>query len=95
MLVDFHRMLLTHDVALSVYHFFHPRKNPYKYVHSVKIELAKLILVGTRITYLPSHRGRRTCIWICVLLRVIVLVSYSVIVVFHIAGGPGGLVAVL
>ena len=50
MLVDFHRMLLTHDVALSVYHFFHPRKNPYKYVHSVKIELAKLILVGTRIT---------------------------------------------
>ena len=30
---------------------FYPRKSPYEYVHSVRIELAKLILVGTRITY--------------------------------------------
>ena len=34
--------------------------SPYEYVHSVRIELAKLILVGTRITLsIPSHRGRR------------------------------------
>ena len=26
-------------------------KNPYEYVHSVRIELTKLILVGTKITY--------------------------------------------
>ena len=26
-------------------------KVPYEYMHSVRIELAKLILVGTRITY--------------------------------------------
>ena len=31
--------------------YFYPRKSPYEYVHSVRIELAKLILVGTRITY--------------------------------------------
>ena len=30
---------------------FYARKSPYEYVHSVRIELAKLILVGTRITY--------------------------------------------
>ena len=30
---------------------FFARKSPYEYVHSVRIELAKLILVGTRITY--------------------------------------------
>ena len=30
---------------------FSARKSPYEYVHSVRIELAKLILVGTRITY--------------------------------------------
>ena len=30
---------------------FYPRKSAYEYVHSVRIELAKLILVGTRITY--------------------------------------------
>ena len=27
------------------------KKGPYEYVHSVRIELAKLMLVGTRITY--------------------------------------------
>ena len=27
------------------------RQSPYDYVHSVRIELAKLILVGSRITY--------------------------------------------
>ena len=46
----FHRMLLTHALALSADHFF-SRKSPYEYVHSVIIELVKLILVGTRITY--------------------------------------------
>ena len=30
---------------------FHARKSPYQCVHSVRIEIAKLILVGTRITY--------------------------------------------
>ena len=30
---------------------FYARKRTYEYVHSVRIELAKLILVGTRITY--------------------------------------------
>ena len=30
---------------------FYARKSPYEYVHSVIIELAILILVGTRITY--------------------------------------------
>ena len=44
-------MLLTHAFALSADHSFYARKSPYEYVHSVIIELAKLILVGTRITY--------------------------------------------
>ena len=44
-------MLLTHALALSAHQFFYARKSPYEYVHSVRIELAKLILVGTRITY--------------------------------------------
>ena len=44
-------MLLTHALALSADQFFNARKSPYEYVHSVRIELAKLILVGTRITY--------------------------------------------
>ena len=30
---------------------FYARKSPYEYVHSVRIELPKMILVGTRITY--------------------------------------------
>ena len=30
---------------------FYARKSPYEYVHSVRVELAKLILVGTRIIY--------------------------------------------
>ena len=44
-------MSLTHALALSAKHFFYQRKSPFEYVHSVRIELAKLILVGTRITY--------------------------------------------
>ena len=44
-------MLLTHALALSANQFFMQRKNPYECLHSVRIELAKLILVGTRITY--------------------------------------------
>ena len=44
-------MLLTHALAHSANQFFNASKYPYEYVHSVGIELAKLILVGTRITY--------------------------------------------
>ena len=44
------RMLLTHALALSASQLF-ARKSPYEYVHSVRIEPTKLILVGTRITY--------------------------------------------
>ena len=44
-------MLLTHALALSANQLFYARKSPYEYVHSVRIEPAKLILVGTRITY--------------------------------------------
>ena len=47
----FHRVLPTHALALSANHFFCARKSPYEYVHSVRIELAQLILVVTRITY--------------------------------------------
>ena len=42
-------MLLTHALELSAHQY--ARKSPYEYVHSVRIELAKMILVGTRITY--------------------------------------------
>ena len=62
LLVDFHRMLLAHALALSANHFFYARKNPYKYMHSVRIALAKLILVGTRITYQATgDAGLRIC----------------------------------
>ena len=46
-------MLLTHALALSAINnrFLCARKSLYEYVHSVRIELAKLILVGTRIAY--------------------------------------------
>ena len=44
-------MLLTHALALSANYFVYARKSPYEYVHSVRIEIANLILVGTRITY--------------------------------------------
>ena len=46
-------MQLTHALALSAINnqFFYARRSPYEYVHSVRIELAKLISVGTRITY--------------------------------------------
>ena len=43
-------MLLTHALALSANNFLR-KKSPDEYVHSVIIELAKLILVGTRTTY--------------------------------------------
>ena len=52
-------MLLTHALALSANQFY-ARKSPYQYVHSVRIELAKLILAGTRIPYQATgHAG--TC----------------------------------
>ena len=44
-------MLLTHALALSTNQYFYARKSANEYVHSVRIELAKLILVGTRMTY--------------------------------------------
>ena len=50
MLVEFHRMLLTHALALSANQFY-ATKSPYEYVHSVRIEPTKLVLAGTRITY--------------------------------------------
>ena len=44
-------MLRTHALALSANHYFDASESPYEYVHSVRIEPAKLILVGPRITY--------------------------------------------
>ena len=46
-------MLLTHALALSAYHGinFYARKSPHEYVHSVRFELTKMIIVGTRIIY--------------------------------------------
>ena len=53
-------MLLTHALALSANHFY-ARKSPYEYVHSVRLELAKLILVGTRITYQATGDAGTVC----------------------------------
>ena len=36
-------MSLTQALALSANQYFYARKSPYEYVHSVRIELAKLI----------------------------------------------------
>ena len=52
-------MLLTHALALSANEFFYARKSPYEYVHLVRIELAKLILVGTRITHQATGLARK------------------------------------
>ena len=41
--------LITHALALSADQFY-ARKGTYENVHSVRIELTKLVLVGTRIT---------------------------------------------
>ena len=45
-----------YELAISRFRLikFHAEKSPYEYVHSVRIGLAKLILVGTRITYQPT-----------------------------------------
>ena len=45
--------LITHALALSANQFLEKdyQVSPYEYMHSVRTELAKLILVGTRITY--------------------------------------------
>ena len=59
---DFHRMLLTHALAFSANHFFFARKSLYEYVHSVRIELAALILVGTMITYQATGDARHAII---------------------------------
>ena len=53
-------MLLIHALALYANPFFYARKSPYEYVHSVRIEHAKLILVGTRITYQATVYGDNT-----------------------------------
>ena len=42
---------ITHALALSANQFVYARKSPYEYVHSLRLEPTKLILVGTRITY--------------------------------------------
>ena len=48
----FSSLLLTHALTLSANHFFfNARKSPYEFVYSVRIELATLTLLGTRITY--------------------------------------------
>ena len=64
-------MLLTHAVALSAVYLGGgcketgtenhrgARKSPCEYVHSVRIELAKLMFVGTRITYQATGDGGR------------------------------------
>ena len=44
-------MLLTHALSLSANQCFYARKSPYEYVHAVRIEVVKSILVGTKITY--------------------------------------------
>ena len=60
-------MLLTHALALSANQFFMQERNPYEYAPSVIIELAKLILVGTRITYQATGDAglyiRNACIY--------------------------------
>ena len=50
-------MLLTHALALSANQFFYARKSPYEYVHSVRIEVAKLILV-------VEAENRRSPTWV-------------------------------
>ena len=51
-------MMLTHALALSANHIIlNARESAYEYVHSVRIELAKKILVGTRITYCTKPPG--------------------------------------
>ena len=50
----FIEMLLTHltlTLTLTLTLNFYARKSPYEYVHSVRIEVTKLIFAGTRITY--------------------------------------------
>ena len=46
-------MLRTHALALpaKLKHFSSCKKSPHEYVPTVRIDVAKLILVGTRITY--------------------------------------------
>ena len=47
-------MLLTHSRFLLIINFevvFNARKSIHEYVHSLRIELAKLIVVGKRLTY--------------------------------------------
>ena len=57
-------MLLAHALALSANHFFVARKSHFEYVHSVRNELAKLILVGTRITYPTTGNACLLCMQI-------------------------------
>ena len=66
MLADRHRMLLTHALALSANQFFYARKSPYEHVHSVRIELAKLILqcmYRIKIINAPVQHPYRTYTW--------------------------------
>ena len=54
-------MLRTHALALSDNHYFDASESPYEYVHSVRIEPAKLILVGTRRTYQATGDAGAIC----------------------------------
>ena len=47
------------------------QENPYEYVHSVTMELAKLILVGTRITYQATGDAGYTAVRINIILIVL------------------------
>ena len=49
-------MLLTHALVLSADQFY-AKKSPYDYVHSVKIEIAKLNF-SRHEDNLPTHRAR-------------------------------------
>ena len=76
LLVDLHRMLLTHALALSANQsnqLFYVRKSPSEYVHSVRIELAKLVLVSSSseggasqtLQLLPTQQPKRLVLLYC------------------------------
>ena len=83
-------MLLTRALVLSVINFYE-RKSPYEYVHSVIIELTKLILVGTRITYQATRETGELCYFLSKVLArsmgILVLADSSTIVVMSLNRG--------
>ena len=53
LLVDFHRLLLTHALALSATHFVFKRKPP-TIIHLMRREPTNFVLAGTRATTKPN-----------------------------------------